>query len=162
MDAQVVDVASCTTLFTSLDEHMVAQVEGQWDHLPKSHYQRHAKPSANVNRVRLSPCGSRAATAGADHAVRVWDAETGEVLATLRGHGKEVKSLAWSPDGRVLVSTSLDGTARCWRQAWGDVDVQGTAPPPPPTEFIGPALPQGPPTMPQAAAASPGWHTLSV
>jgi WD40 repeat protein len=74
----VVDVAAGTTLFTSLDEHMVAPLEGQFAQLPKGHYQHSAKPSANVTRVKLSPAGNRAATTGADHAVRVWDTDTGE------------------------------------------------------------------------------------
>ena len=44
----------------------------------------------------------------------VWDAETGDVAARLRGHKDAVLSAKFSPDGRRLVSTSADKTARLW------------------------------------------------
>jgi hypothetical protein len=36
------------------------------------------------------------------------------VAVTLRGHGDYVSSVAWSPDGRRLVTGSADGTAKVW------------------------------------------------
>src|SRR5215831_973831 len=37
-----------------------------------------------------------------------------ELIDTLRGHGKAVGEVAWSPDGSLLVTTSADATVRVW------------------------------------------------
>ena len=39
------------------------------------------------------------ATGSGDNTARTWDAATGAGLATLRGHGGEVKAVAFAPDG---------------------------------------------------------------
>ena len=46
--------------------------------------------------------------------VRIWDARTGELLETLRGHSSHLSSVAFTPDGRGLVSGSLDRTLKYW------------------------------------------------
>jgi WD40 repeat protein len=46
--------------------------------------------------------------------VRLWDADTGEELVRLPGHSDYVFSLAFSPDGKTLVSSSGDTTLRLW------------------------------------------------
>jgi RNA polymerase sigma factor (sigma-70 family) len=53
------------------------------------------------------------ATASDDHTVRVWDSATGGQLRKLQ-HGSWVRSVAVSPDGRLLVSSSLDDFVRLW------------------------------------------------
>src|ERR1700722_957585 len=65
--------------------------------------------------VAYSPDGKRVATAGRDHTVRLWDAETGQPPGNpLTGHTDEVMSVAFSPDGHRLASASQDGTVRIW------------------------------------------------
>ena len=44
----------------------------------------------------------------------IWDAETGERLHTLPGHRHPVSALAFSPDGRRLVSASFDRRLIVW------------------------------------------------
>jgi WD40 repeat protein len=49
-----------------------------------------------------------------DGTVKVWDTESGRCLLTLAAGGREVLSLALSPDDRRLVSGNADGTLTVW------------------------------------------------
>ncbi|KAJ6582174.1 WD40-repeat-containing domain protein, partial [Mycena capillaripes] len=47
--------------------------------------------------------------------VRIWDAESGAALTEpLEGHTNTVTSVAFSPDGKRIVSGSYDSTVRIW------------------------------------------------
>jgi WD40 repeat protein len=62
--------------------------------------------------------------AATDHAVHLWDAETGKEVYRFAGHEKSVKSVAVAPDGKIAVSGSVDKTVRLWDLATGrPVDV---------------------------------------
>ena len=47
----------------------------------------------------------------------MWDTESGSELITLRGHNGEVNSVAFSSDGRRIVSASDDETIKVWSAA---------------------------------------------
>jgi WD40 repeat protein len=49
-----------------------------------------------------------------ENEVKVWDAASGRQLVTLRGHTGPVYCVAFSPDGKRLVTGSQDGTLRVW------------------------------------------------
>ncbi|HEV7891575.1 MAG TPA: TIR domain-containing protein [Pyrinomonadaceae bacterium] len=72
-------------------------------------------PSSPVISALFSPDGKPVlATAGADHAVELWDAVTRRRLALLKGHTDEVSAIVLSPDGKTLASAGGDHTVRLW------------------------------------------------
>lgn len=62
----------------------------------------------------LSPDGTRMASFGNDGVIRLTDAASGEQIAALHGHIRKVNAVAYSPDSRLLVSASDDGTLQVW------------------------------------------------
>ncbi|MCP3920589.1 MAG: protein kinase [bacterium] len=46
--------------------------------------------------------------------IRVWDPATGELLATLEGHGKPIRTMAAHPDDRHFATGSQDGSFVVW------------------------------------------------
>ncbi len=59
---------------------------------------------------------SELATASHDRLVRVFQARTGDTLATLAGHAAEVRRVAWTPDASRLVSAGWGGEVRIWER----------------------------------------------
>ena len=55
--------------------------------------------------------GTRAVTASEDNTAWLWDAATGALQATLKGHTRWVGSYAFSSDGTRVVTASHDKTA---------------------------------------------------
>jgi WD40 repeat protein len=46
--------------------------------------------------------------------LRVWDAETGDLLRTREGDGRTMSAAKFSPDGRSLATTSFDRLVKLW------------------------------------------------
>jgi WD40 repeat protein len=77
----------------------------------------------NVLAVVYSPDTTLIATAGLDglytgepieSSVKIWEAKTGKLVATLKGHIDAVRCLAWTKDGKTLISGSWDSSIRTW------------------------------------------------
>ncbi|KAF7968758.1 hypothetical protein HWV62_29555 [Athelia sp. TMB] len=75
---------------------------------------------SEVYAVAFSPDGLRIASGSADGFVRVWDAETGALIAApFEGHTASVYSVAFSPDGQWIASGSADNSVCVWNAETG-------------------------------------------
>lgn len=73
--------------------------------------------------VAFSPDGARLVSAGADGLAKVWEVGTGIEMLTLSGHTDSLHSVAWSPDGRTIATTSDDGdtSVKLWDAKTGEL-----------------------------------------
>jgi WD40 repeat protein len=71
----------------------------------------------------FTPNGKQAVTGGgnllsgndpAEGSLRLWDLTTGKEIRQFKGHTKDIRCVAISPDGKRLLSGSFDGTMRLW------------------------------------------------
>ena len=82
--------------------------------------------------VDFSPDGRHLATDdGIGTTVKVWDIQRQQITAILEGHTADINFVKFSPDNRILASSSWDGEVRVWSVSnWellGTLRTNGTA-----------------------------------
>jgi WD40 repeat protein/serine/threonine protein kinase len=86
--------------------------------LSHRHWSRLACPpllhSNRVTSAMFSRDGRWVVTSAADNTARVWDANSGQIVAGPFRHNAEVNTAEFSPDGHFVVTASDDFTARVW------------------------------------------------
>jgi WD40 repeat protein len=75
-------------------------------------------PDSATLAIATGPCDFRLRSPEGE--VWLWDVGTQKKRQTLHGHLRAVTSLAYSPDGRTLVTGSADATVRFWDAATGE------------------------------------------
>lgn len=81
---------------------------------------RHVKASGQSARcVAIHPTEPMVAVGYSDHTIRLFALPTFQLLQTLTGHTQSVFTVAFSPDGRRLVSGSRDAHLHVWDAAHG-------------------------------------------
>jgi WD40 repeat protein len=69
-----------------------------------------------ATRLDFSPSGCLLAAGNSGGQITLVDVKSGQVLAQWWGHAGRVETLAFSEDGRLLLSKGVDGKARVWGQ----------------------------------------------
>ena len=67
-----------------------------------------------INAIEFSGDGRQVATAGQDGTARVWDASTGDLVASLAGHADGVTQVAFRADRGAIATGDGQGTVRIW------------------------------------------------
>ena len=82
----------------------------------KELWQTEPQRGSGITKLALSPDGRFLASGSTfqDPTIRVWEAATGRLLGRLDGHTSYVSNLAFTGDGRRLISAAADQTIRFW------------------------------------------------
>jgi len=74
---------------------------------------------SQVLSVAYSSDGRHLASGSFDGTIRMWNAATGAIMQTIKGHSSQVWSVSFSPDGKWFVSGGGDKVAKLWDRATG-------------------------------------------
>jgi len=88
-----------------------------WDAATGERLYTLGEPLDGLNSIALDGAGKRVAAGGLDKTIRVWalGEKSGTLLNSLIAHEGAILRLAFSPDGKLLVSTSADRTIKVFK-----------------------------------------------
>jgi WD40 repeat protein len=64
--------------------------------------------------AQFNPTGGSFAAGGHNGGLGIWDAGNGRQVATLQGHNRAINMVSYSPNGRYLLTASVDDTVKIW------------------------------------------------
>jgi WD40 repeat protein len=110
-------LASQENYFSRNPDNKLGDVRGfEWNHLwRRLNSERHllAGHKGSVNSVTVAHDGKRAASAGADGFVRIWNLQTGKIIASIPG-AKTLYAVAFAPDDKSIAAAGDDKIVRVW------------------------------------------------
>jgi WD40 repeat protein len=71
--------------------------------------------------ISWSHDGTRIVSGSDDKTIKIWDANSGELLNTLEGHSKVVSSVSWNHNDSAIASGSHDKTIKIWDTSNGEL-----------------------------------------
>ncbi len=89
------------------------------DHVSRIFGNMRLRHANEIRAVAFSPDGSKLATAGRDHTVKIWDLANGHETLTYAGHDDDVRFVVFSPDGKSIASAGADSAIKIWEFATG-------------------------------------------
>ncbi len=105
-----VDMANTTLVSCGLDGNVVF-----WDFMSHALLSVHATDSVSHLRLQGFREAGFVAVIGQDRVIRVFDISAQRLIRKFsHGHSREITDVSFSPDGRRLLSSSLDATVRVW------------------------------------------------
>jgi len=80
-----------------------------------------------ISDVKYSPDGQIVASSGSDNKIKLWNAQTGELIRTLSGHTNDVSCIAFSSDSQMIASgtggydVSEESNIKIWKVSDGSL-----------------------------------------
>ncbi len=81
---------------------------------------KYEEQGGKIFALAFNPDGTQIAVGGVSDEVRIYDSETGERVATCRGHDGGIFVIAFHPDGSRVATGGFDGTVRIYDAATGE------------------------------------------
>jgi len=85
-----------------------------WEWQSETYVMKQQGHGGSMSCLTYSPDGSFIATGGDDAKVKLWNTSSGFCFVTFSEHEAKVSGLAFTPNGKVVLSSSLDGTVRAF------------------------------------------------